>query len=320
MSEYHLIEKIDLYIQGELTGKELNSFQTELTNNPDLLSQVKLQEFTNEVIVEGKLDAVKQHLGGIHAKHLAGGNKMFSSVKVLSLISLVVLVSGGMLTYFMNSDSIEPIAKAENVKSEMVLSSREEIEANSIEEEEGTTDETLNNKENEETTSVNDLVELGDKEEETKSEDVVKAPEKVNLVGGDVGKSKKGEEAKPSLNKEEKSLPVTDNQDDQFQELLDLIKEEKEVEDPCAKVRISTKVDITPTCQGEDNGVLNISTEKTVGGQKPYKYSLDGHNYNMTGVFEQLGEGTYSFYIEDGQGCLNKLDNYIKVNSQACQK
>ena len=55
-----------------------------------------------------------------------------------------------------------------------------------------------------------------------------------------------------------------------------------------------------PSCTGGDGSVTLLPD----GGKSPYKYSKDGVNYISTNEFNNLSEGTYTFYVKaDGDGC-----------------
>lgn len=65
------------------------------------------------------------------------------------------------------------------------------------------------------------------------------------------------------------------------------------------------KVEITaPTCYGGQDGLIHLIVS---GGNPPYKYSLDGANYNGSSVFLGLGAGTYLAYVRDNTGCITTV-------------
>ncbi|MGH2564427.1 MAG: gliding motility-associated C-terminal domain-containing protein, partial [Ginsengibacter sp.] len=51
------------------------------------------------------------------------------------------------------------------------------------------------------------------------------------------------------------------------------------------------------------NGVLKIAG---MGGTGPLEYSIDGSNYQSSGIFDALDSGTYVAYTKDANGCINK--------------
>ncbi len=56
----------------------------------------------------------------------------------------------------------------------------------------------------------------------------------------------------------------------------------------------------TPTCEGFHDGVITLFAS---GGVMPYKYSNDSLSFSYNPTFTGLGEGTYTFFVTDGNGC-----------------
>ncbi|SHN38786.1 T9SS type A sorting domain-containing protein [Chitinophaga sp. CF418] len=57
-------------------------------------------------------------------------------------------------------------------------------------------------------------------------------------------------------------------------------------------------------CFGEKNGALTLTAR---GGVGTYEWSIDGVNYQSTGVFDQLGAGNYTGYVRDRNACISQL-------------
>jgi hypothetical protein len=292
MSDYHLYEKIDQYLQGNLSGDELNLFQLEMSNNSEFAQQVDLQSLTNNIVIENKLDSVRSKLSNIHNRK-SGTNSFLSSFKTFSIVSLSFFLSAGLLAYYMKFDSKEQInqelgstivTKQNKVRTIKELIKVEEV----LVKESGQDKDQFIDQEPE---TLIDQSSTDEKADRSKNNDIVSSEKEKT--------TEKPKEVK------------------QFQQLTDFVNNER-VLNPCAEVRISTKIDITPSCEGENNGALRVELDKTSGGKAPYFYSIDGKNYSMKGEFENLEQGSYSFYIEDADGCLNKIDNYIKVNTKSC--
>jgi len=53
-------------------------------------------------------------------------------------------------------------------------------------------------------------------------------------------------------------------------------------------------------CYGDETGSINVAGS---GGTPPYKYSIDGGTFQTSGLFENLGGGTYSVIIMDDNLC-----------------
>lgn len=57
------------------------------------------------------------------------------------------------------------------------------------------------------------------------------------------------------------------------------------------------------SCLGCANGKIVAAAK---GGVPPYKYSIDGVNYQNSGIFNGLPAGAYTVYIKDANGCITK--------------
>lgn len=61
-------------------------------------------------------------------------------------------------------------------------------------------------------------------------------------------------------------------------------------------------------CNGESNGTITVGAAS---GTPPYQYSLDGVNYQGSGVFDGLSAGTYTVTVRDANGCLDQVTETI---------
>jgi gliding motility-associated-like protein len=56
-----------------------------------------------------------------------------------------------------------------------------------------------------------------------------------------------------------------------------------------------------PTCTGQCDGVIELSA---LDGTAGYEFSIDGVNYQLSGIFSSLCAGGYTVYVRDAQGCI----------------
>lgn len=61
-------------------------------------------------------------------------------------------------------------------------------------------------------------------------------------------------------------------------------------------------------CFGESNGLIQVAASS---GTPGYQYSLDGVNFQGSGMFEGLGAGTYTISVVDANGCTDNLTETI---------
>lgn len=73
------------------------------------------------------------------------------------------------------------------------------------------------------------------------------------------------------------------------------------IKEPEKVLRFMSVMKTGRVCPGCTNGKIIISG---IGGIKPYEFSLDGENWQTSGVFNGLGPGSYTVYIRDVNGCL----------------
>src|SRR5690606_18551769 len=79
--------------------------------------------------------------------------------------------------------------------------------------------------------------------------------------------------------------------------------------DPIAITSTETHV----TCFGGSDGSISLIA---TGGNVPYRYSIDGGATTQTsGSFPNLAAGTYTVWVEDGDGCTETLD--VVINEPA---
>ncbi|MDP5171382.1 MAG: gliding motility-associated C-terminal domain-containing protein [Bacteroidia bacterium] len=62
---------------------------------------------------------------------------------------------------------------------------------------------------------------------------------------------------------------------------------------------------VNPLCFGDLNGQVELTA---TGGTPPYLYSLDGQIYFQNNFFGNLGIGTYSYFVQDANGCVDMID------------
>lgn len=74
----------------------------------------------------------------------------------------------------------------------------------------------------------------------------------------------------------------------------------------------STPATSTPaSCSGNNDGTITAGT--VTGGNGGYIYSIDNTNFNSTGVFTNVAEGTYTIFIKDTLGCATQSDVVVGV-------
>ncbi|MCB9317356.1 MAG: PKD domain-containing protein [Lewinellaceae bacterium] len=67
------------------------------------------------------------------------------------------------------------------------------------------------------------------------------------------------------------------------------------------------------SCQNIGTGILEVQNPS--GGLPPYQYSLDGSVFQTGAVFSDLMPGSYTVWMEDGNGCLFTADTLIPART-----
>ena len=70
-----------------------------------------------------------------------------------------------------------------------------------------------------------------------------------------------------------------------------------------------SSISSTPATCGQDNGTIEISAAS---GVPPYKYSIDGVNFQTSQSFTSLTEGVYTIIISDNVGCIDSISLEMK--------
>ncbi|MGB0248231.1 MAG: T9SS type A sorting domain-containing protein, partial [Flavobacteriales bacterium] len=89
-------------------------------------------------------------------------------------------------------------------------------------------------------------------------------------------------------------------------------------EDGCSEtvsVEVAAGVEITATavstdasCFGDDDGEVELSAE---GGTGSFQYSDDGNSFGQDNEFDDLLAGTYNFFVQDENGCVESVEATI---------
>ncbi len=70
--------------------------------------------------------------------------------------------------------------------------------------------------------------------------------------------------------------------------------------------------DTTATVCSNNTGTITVQTQA---GTLPYLYSIDGTNFQNTGLFTGLAQNSYTVTVKDGRGCLTTKPALITVNN-----
>lgn len=69
----------------------------------------------------------------------------------------------------------------------------------------------------------------------------------------------------------------------------------------CSAIKLTSEINVENTCIGKNEGKVHLN--KVSGGSSPYSFSLDSLSFSQTSSFEGLSLGQYVLYIKDSNGC-----------------
>jgi hypothetical protein len=267
-------EKIDEYLNGELTGQELSEFKDMMEKHESLAEEVQFQKLANEAIVELNLANLRKELKQISLKQrTANLNKLYGGIA-----SGIILVSA--IAYF----ALSPKANLAKSASEAAAIS---LDTQQPERTEGTP-QTLTS---EITTQKQTNIEPITQTVPSTTSDLQTVTDSIMLIPASIPQT--------SSNK-----LVTDQMTEHVQEKNtnqgDIV--------PCKADAIDAFIHIEPACKYEKgSGKITIDLASVKGGKPGYQFSLnDGADYQEFPVFEQLGSGPAQLLIKDAQGCISK--------------
>ncbi|GAL84844.1 hypothetical protein MYP_2072 [Sporocytophaga myxococcoides] len=295
--KYHLIDR---YLRGELTGKELEDFTKNLSNDPGLAEDVAFQSEVNELISANAYHELRNQISedianidkGTSGKGLS---KTFSVILIAGLLS----IAGG---YFLLKDkSKENAALAVNDKNE--LTSPENAHRQELIDKHG----------NDVPSRQEQPEAVGKKN--SKPSDVIKndqhveiqnTTESISKVGVDTAVIENYSETRNETNKAVKE-PDSDT----------YLKSEMNI-DPCSKTIIKGKWSISEACQARNDGRIEIDESAVQGGEGPYKFELYSGNQKIDASdLDRLYSGNYTLRIIDVNGCQGKWN--VKLPEKNCQ-
>ncbi|MBO9703845.1 MAG: hypothetical protein J7604_26800 [Sporocytophaga sp.] len=287
-------EKIDEYLNGELSGHNLIEFKEMMEKHESLAEEVQLQQLANEAIVELNLTELRKDLKRISLKERTTSRyKLFGS-----LAAAVVLISG--ITYFTlspNADEFEaanpplvnPASKESPISKNAKLSEKIVATPNHYTSEIATQKQTnVEKKEQVASSSTSDPQRLKDS--------IIQLPATITYSkSNNLDIEQKAEQSKENNNQNSGTVP-------------------------CKAEAIDAFIHIEPACKDQKgSGKITIDLASVKGGKPGYKFSLNGGTeYQEFPVFEELASGSVQLLIKDAQGCISK--KHLTIPEKNCFK
>lgn len=290
-------ELIDAYLNGDLTGDRLISFEEKLSSDPNFAKNVNDQQVFNQSLEDYELARFHRKLNQYNPYRSGVVKSGYSYLKNIGFLAAFAIVSASGFLYFSNDQEL----KEEIVTTSESLERVESLSATKI-------NKTTKNEKTIDTTPINKVK----VDKEIKPEVVVS--NKVNLI--------EEENNDTPVRSDEPSYLVVEREI--IEEDVLVIKSDykqkmnytKEVDD-CANLTFNAKIEVMADCE-KGNGFIKIVNPTIEGGVKPFTYSINGGDFNSSLIFDQLNFGSYKLKVKDSNGCEIEYHNNILIQTSSC--
>lgn len=296
--KYHLIDR---YLRGELTGRELEDFTKNLSDDPGFAEDVAFQSEVNELVSVNAYNELRNQMSAdIASIDKGASSKGFNKTISVILIAGLLSVAGG---YFLLKDK-------NKANTELAVNDTKELTQPSNTPGPELLDNVGNDAAQKQGQSefvgkkINKASEFNTKD---KNVEIQSNTEPLNQVWADTAitenQSTTGNENDRAIVKE----PVSNT----------FAKPEIKT-DPCSKTVIKANWSTSEACQARNDGRIEIDESSIQGGEAPYKIEFYSGNQKVDiSDLDQLYSGNYTLKVVDVNGCLGKWN--IKLSEKNCQ-
>ncbi|WMJ72033.1 gliding motility-associated C-terminal domain-containing protein [Cytophagaceae bacterium ABcell3] len=309
-SRNHTYQRIEDYLNGNMSAAEKDAFEKQLAENEALQKQVKLQKLASELVIENRLLKVKELVAKEKAK-----NSQSQWKNIFTGVLLTAAVTGSAYVYFGPTE--KPSVENNKTKKETQIkeSKKEKTLGYSDSQNAGPVKETENT----------DIQTAAPKKEKTTAPKKVKkqrpAPSVLDTQEPKKETQKEKKEAKQKIAAVD-TLHLKEVQDEEKNDTieqnaskLDNIIVEKLVE-PCDTANIQASLNTKNACENEENGQIRVSEIK--GGHDPYEIKVFDDSGEEVASYSSLPNGNYKVVISDGENCSKTFNT--KVKATLCSK
>lgn len=287
--ELETYELIDRYLNEELRGEELLSFEKQMKEDASFAQEVEHQKLVNQVVIGSEMDMLREKIKGDIADIDRGKGNIIQQW-FGGLLGLLIVGSVG---YFFLNQEIK--SEKKSIVAKTVLAKTEEKESMPLAAKQERIA-SIKKKKGEPKDIKKPL-------EEPKTE--IKTPAEVSLEPSREttipSKQADTKENSISLNPFYSSPP------------------EKDLKVNCDEVKIRANALIQGTCQGEQEGIITIYPDHIQGGTGPYLLSINKRDaLTSQEVFSGLAAGQHVIVIKDKAGCISTQE--IVIPEKDCPK
>ncbi len=297
--KYHLIDR---YLRGELTGRELEDFTKNLSDDPGFAEDVAFQSEVNELISVNAYHELRNQMSADIANIDKGtSSKGLNKTITVILIAGLLSVAGG---YFLLKDK-------NKANAELTVNDKKELTQPS----DTPGPELIDNAGGNNAAPKQEQSEFVGKKTIKPSENTSNAKE-VEIQTNTEAISKGGTDTVVLENQ-----AITGNEDGKstVKEPVSETFVKPEINtDPCSKTVIMAKWSTSEACQARNDGRIEIDEGAVLGGEGPYKFELYFGNQKIEpSEQDHLYSGNYTLKVVDVNGCQGKWN--IKLSEKNCQ-
>lgn len=272
--ELETYEQIDSFLNGELKGDALNSFQERMQNDTAFAEEVQLQQLANELVVGASFQDLRDQMSDDISKIDASEN--FSHWKLISIGLGFIAISSAILYFSPLQEKTKETSETKAPTAIQKIEGKRAIEK-------------INVKrilENEQETKV----QPGHSQFKQADSTLIRQSDVANRLKDSI----------PAAIK-----PVQEKQIKDTTASAQPLKKEttKAVTNPCSGVNIEAHISTSASCADNNTGSIKV-LQNIKGGTAPYTIRLDKSRIANNNLFSNLSADSYSISITDQAGCV----------------
>lgn len=288
--ELKTFEQIDRYLNKQLSGIALLTFEQKLKDDPQFAEEVKNHQLLHELVIDQGLLELKKKMQLHDYSDRSYRFKRWSIYFGVLLMSLVTVTG-----WFITQSNREESKNSAPIIKEQPHSKAIEIKPDTIRQSINTQPGIRKNFE----TKTGNSVTMRDSVATGETSITVTPQHQQKITVHDTAKSVK-------LNT---PLPIAN---------IQTIKEERNAL-PCDLNNSMIQVQTTESCRDSPTGKIIIDTNSVIAGEGPFQFSINGKNYYSGYAFENIYAGAYTLFIKDKLGCVWNDENEITVSEKDCR-
>lgn len=290
--ELNTYERIERYLNNQLTGQELADFKSRMASDASFFEEVNSQRLLTELIVDRGLLDLKKKLQKLDSPN-ANSNAHWKILSGIFAVGVVATIGFWAMpekreTNIETAPTIEEKIKEPDVQ----RNDLEVIEKNSV---------VVNKKI---TISPKEKADLTPKATDHNTSSTLSTSNRI--LSSDVTEI----DEKPLIEEKkivEEALPVPVTHEDALKSV------------PCTLNKSLIKVLTMESCSDTPTGQITISKTSVFSGRAPFVFSIDRVHYRTDYTFSDLSAGAYSLSVKDATGCSWADDTPIHVGEKNCR-